>query len=121
MTTNDDEVDVSKAPLIEHLIELRSRLIKSLAAFFVMFFICFFFAKQIYNILLFPYEFAAGPNAVICLQIFTPFEYRRYPRRRASRHGPTDRPASASTFSTAASATRSSCGESSPRSPHSMS
>jgi sec-independent protein translocase protein TatC len=58
--TTEDEVDASKAPLIEHLIELRSRLIKSLAAFFVMFFICFFFAKQIYNILVWPFVLVAG-------------------------------------------------------------
>lgn len=73
--TTEDEVDASKAPLIEHLIELRSRLIKSLAAFFVMFFICFFFAKQIYNILLFPYEFAAGPNAEVKLIYTAPQEF----------------------------------------------
>jgi len=35
MTT--DDIDASKAPLIEHLVELRSRLIKSLLAFLVMF------------------------------------------------------------------------------------
>ena len=34
---------------MEHLIELRSRLIKALIAFVVMFAFCFFFAKQIYN------------------------------------------------------------------------
>lgn len=56
--TAEDEVDASKAPLIEHLVELRSRLIKSLAAFLVTFFLCFLFAKQIYNLLLWPYEFA---------------------------------------------------------------
>ncbi|MEP9366966.1 twin-arginine translocase subunit TatC [Xanthobacter sp. VNH20] len=58
MTT--DDIDASKAPLIEHLIELRSRLIKSVIAFLIAFFICFMLAKQIYNILLWPYEFASG-------------------------------------------------------------
>ncbi|MDI4663840.1 twin-arginine translocase subunit TatC [Xanthobacter autotrophicus] len=58
--SDEDDIDASKAPLIEHLIELRSRLIKSLIAFLVAFFICFMFAKQIYNILLWPYEFASG-------------------------------------------------------------
>src|SRR6476660_9903609 len=43
-----------------HLIELRSRLIKALAAFFVAAAFCFFFAKTIYNILVWPYVFIAG-------------------------------------------------------------
>ena len=53
MTTEEDEkeIEASKAPLMTHLIELRSRLIKALAAFAVMFVCCFFFAKQIYNVL----------------------------------------------------------------------
>ncbi len=58
--SEEDDIDASKAPLIEHLIELRSRLIKSVIAFLVAFFACFMFAKQIYNILLWPYEFASG-------------------------------------------------------------
>ncbi|MFG1358156.1 twin-arginine translocase subunit TatC [Xanthobacter pseudotagetidis] len=58
--SEQDEIDASKAPLIEHLIELRSRLIKSVVAFLIAFFLCFTFAKQIYNILLWPYEFASG-------------------------------------------------------------
>src|SRR4029453_16537626 len=60
--TEDDEkeIEASKAPLMSHLIELRSRLIKALAAFFVAAVVCFFFAKQIYNILVWPYVFVAG-------------------------------------------------------------
>ena len=57
------DIDATRAPLMEHLIELRSRLIKSIAAFLVMFVICFFFAKDIYNILAIPYQHAAGPEA----------------------------------------------------------
>lgn len=62
MSTTNDEADIesSRAPLIEHLIELRSRLIKSLAAFIVMFFVCFFFSKHIYNILVYPYVSIVG-------------------------------------------------------------
>jgi sec-independent protein translocase protein TatC len=45
------DIDASRAPLMEHLIELRSRLLKSVIAFVILFFVCFFFAKQIYNIL----------------------------------------------------------------------
>ena len=57
------DIDATRAPLMEHLIELRSRLIKALLAFLVMFIVCFFFAKNIYNILVLPYQHAAGPEA----------------------------------------------------------
>lgn len=46
-----DEVEASKAPLIEHLIELRTRLIRALLGFGVAALICFFFAQEIYDIL----------------------------------------------------------------------
>lgn len=53
----DDEahIESSKAPLMDHLLELRERLIYSIIGFFAMFIICFFFSKQIYNILAWPY------------------------------------------------------------------
>jgi sec-independent protein translocase protein TatC len=57
---DEREIEASKAPLIEHLIELRSRLIKAIAAFAVMFVACFFFAKQIYNVLVWPFVWVAG-------------------------------------------------------------
>ena len=62
MTTEDDEkeIEASKAPLMTHLIELRSRLIKALAAFAIAAIGCFFFAKAIYNILVWPYVWVAG-------------------------------------------------------------
>ena len=55
-----EDIDATKAPLMEHLIELRGRLIKALAAFLVMFIACFFFAKQIYNVLVWPFIWVAG-------------------------------------------------------------
>jgi sec-independent protein translocase protein TatC len=58
----EDEVEASKAPLMSHLIELRSRLIKALLAFFIAAIACFFFAKQIYNVLVWPYVLVAGPE-----------------------------------------------------------
>ena len=62
MISEDDEkeIEASKAPLLSHLIELRSRLIKALLAFFVAAALCFFFAKPIYNILVWPYVWVAG-------------------------------------------------------------
>jgi sec-independent protein translocase protein TatC len=59
--TNDD-IEASKAPLMDHLIELRSRLIKALLAFGVMFALCFVFAKDIYNVLVWPFVWVAGPE-----------------------------------------------------------
>lgn len=70
-----DDMDASKAPLIEHLVELRSRLIKSVVAFMVMFFMSFFFAQQIYNVLIFPYVLAAGDVSQVKLIYTAPLEY----------------------------------------------
>jgi sec-independent protein translocase protein TatC len=56
-------IESTKAPLMEHLIELRSRLIKSLGAFVALFIVFFYFAKDIYNILVMPFERVAGPGA----------------------------------------------------------
>src|SRR5258708_27328115 len=55
-----EDIEATKAPLLDHLIELRSRLIKALIAFGVMFAICFVFAKDIYNILVWPFVWVAG-------------------------------------------------------------
>ena len=57
-----EDIEATKAPLMDHLIELRSRLIKALIAFFATFILCFFFAKQIYNILVWPFVWVAGPE-----------------------------------------------------------
>ena len=47
---------------MDHLVELRGRLIKALAAFAIAAILCFFFAKQIYNVLTWPYVWVAGPE-----------------------------------------------------------
>jgi sec-independent protein translocase protein TatC len=57
-----EDIEATKAPLMDHLIELRSRLIKALIAFAVMFALCFVFAKQIYNVLVWPFVLVAGPE-----------------------------------------------------------
>src|SRR5579871_6521717 len=57
-----EDIEATKAPLMEHLIELRSRLIKALVAFVVMLIASFFFAKQIFNVLTWPYVWVAGPD-----------------------------------------------------------
>src|SRR5437016_12811859 len=55
-----EDIEATKAPLMEHLIELRSRLIKALLAFGVAFVGCFFFAKTIYNVLTWPFVWVVG-------------------------------------------------------------
>jgi sec-independent protein translocase protein TatC len=57
-----DEIDASKAPLLDHLIELRQRLIYSLLAFFGMFVLCFVFARPIYNVLVWPFVRVVGED-----------------------------------------------------------
>ncbi len=56
-SSEDDEVEASKAPLMDHIIELRSRLIRSLIALVVAFLIAFIFAGDIYNVLVWPYDY----------------------------------------------------------------
>lgn len=55
----DDEVESSRAPLLDHLIELRGRLIKMLLALGVATIAAFFFADQIYNLLVAPFASVA--------------------------------------------------------------
>jgi sec-independent protein translocase protein TatC len=54
------DIEATKAPLMDHLIELRARLIRSLLAFLVAFIICFYFSRTIYNILTLPYVHIVG-------------------------------------------------------------
>ncbi|GAA5540639.1 MULTISPECIES: twin-arginine translocase subunit TatC [Brucella/Ochrobactrum group] len=58
MTRDEDEIEQSAAPLLEHLIELRRRLIWAILAFFVAFVFCFAFAKHLFNLLVVPYQWA---------------------------------------------------------------
>ncbi len=56
----DTELESSRAPLLAHLTELRTRLIVCVAALFVAFLICFAFSAPIYLFLLEPFTLAAG-------------------------------------------------------------
>ena len=48
---NDEELEEGKMPLLDHLIELRRRLLYSVLAWLVMFAPCWYFSKDIYNFL----------------------------------------------------------------------
>src|ERR1700690_1100148 len=56
------DIEASKAPLMDHLIERRWRLGKALRAFGIALIFCFFVAKQIYNVLVWPFVWVAGPE-----------------------------------------------------------
>ncbi len=59
-----EDIDSSSAPLMEHLIELRQRLMRSVIVIAILFVICFIFAQQIFNILIVPYQWGAGTTEV---------------------------------------------------------
>ncbi|MCX7566222.1 twin-arginine translocase subunit TatC [Sulfitobacter sp. F26169L] len=77
MTASDNDIDDSAAPLIEHLAELRTRLIRSVLAFVVGMIICFSFGSAILDFLLVPIENTmrnlGNPNPV--MQYTAPQEY----------------------------------------------
>jgi len=52
--THDGPEDDKPMPLLDHLIELRKRLIYALIAFFAVFFVTFYFAKPIFSFLMQP-------------------------------------------------------------------
>ncbi|WP_296597624.1 twin-arginine translocase subunit TatC [Phenylobacterium sp.] len=55
---DEADIEASRAPLLDHLIELRKRLIVCVAAIIVGFAVCFTFSPQIYEMLLHPFELA---------------------------------------------------------------
>lgn len=72
-----DDIEDSSAPLIEHLAELRTRLIRSVLAFVVAMIFCFSFGSAILDFLLIPIEQTmrdlGNPNPV--MQYTAPQEY----------------------------------------------
>jgi sec-independent protein translocase protein TatC len=67
-----DELDKSKAPLLDHLIELRRRLLWSVVTLGVTFAICLYFARPIFAFLVQPL-IAAGQNRLIYTAVFEAF------------------------------------------------
>jgi len=66
------DIDDSKQPLLEHLIELRRRLLWCLVTLVITFFICFTFARQIFAVLVQPL-LRAGQGKLIYTDIFEAF------------------------------------------------
>ncbi len=68
----ENEIDASRAPLLDHLIELRRRLLYCMAALVVAFGVSYFFAEDIFAFLVQPL-LSAGQKTVIYTQIFEAF------------------------------------------------
>ena len=61
----------NQATFVEHLTELRSRLVKSIIYLFIFFIICYFFAENIYAFLVEPYAQAVKDDSTNRRLIFT--------------------------------------------------
>ena len=74
-----DDVEASSAPLVEHLMELRTRLIYALIGFAIAFVICFVFADQLFQLLTVPAyrggAWAGIPNDELVFIYTAPQEY----------------------------------------------
>lgn len=70
-----DEVDESTAPLLDHLIELRNRLMWCVGGFLIAFGACFYFATEIFAFLVQPLQeaFPPGQGRLIYTQLYEAF------------------------------------------------
>ncbi len=72
MTEETDEIDASRAPLMDHIIELRKRLIWSFASLGLAFVLCLYFARPILGFLVHPLK-AAGQNRIVYTEVYGAF------------------------------------------------
>lgn len=75
MSDEDGDIDESSAPLLEHLIELRNRLLWCMIGFAAAFGLCFYFATEIFEFLVRPLRdaFAEGEGRLIYTQLYEAF------------------------------------------------
>ncbi len=66
-----DDPDDHKMPLMEHLIELRRRLLISFIGFFIAFLLCWHFAEQIYDFLARPLQYAMEARGQQARMVYT--------------------------------------------------
>lgn len=69
------DIDDSQAPLLDHLVELRTRLIRCILALVLAFFVCFYFANDIFGFLVRPLTeaFPPGQGKLIYTQLYGAF------------------------------------------------
>jgi sec-independent protein translocase protein TatC len=71
----EEDLSASEAPLMDHLVDLRNRLLRIVAIFVVAFILCISFASDIFTLLLYPYEQAAGEVHELELIYTAPHEF----------------------------------------------
>ncbi len=69
--TSDSDIDDSKAPLMEHIIEFRNRLVYSVITLLVAFIICYLVSQELFAFLVRPLEDAFGDDVEGRRMIFT--------------------------------------------------
>jgi sec-independent protein translocase protein TatC len=69
------DIDETQAPLLEHLVELRGRLLRAVAALAVAFFACLYFAKDIFGFLVLPLTdaFPPGEGRLVYTKLYEQF------------------------------------------------
>lgn len=75
MVFNVRDIDETQAPLLDHLIELRTRLVRSFLALGLAFCVCFYFADDIFGFLVKPLTaaFPAGEGRLIYTKLYEAF------------------------------------------------
>ena len=68
---SDDEIEQSRMPLVDHLIELRRRLISCIVGILVLFFVCYWFSPRLYQFLVQPLADALAAKHEERRMIFT--------------------------------------------------
>ena len=70
-----DDIDESQAPLMDHLVELRTRLIRAILALAVAFAVCLYFASDILGFLIRPLTeaFPPGQGKLIYTKLYEAF------------------------------------------------
>ena len=75
MPFNIPDIDDTQAPLLDHLIELRTRLMRALVALAIAFAVCFYFADEIFGFLVRPLTaaFPPGEGRLIYTKLYEAF------------------------------------------------
>jgi sec-independent protein translocase protein TatC len=75
MPFNIPDIDDTQAPLLDHLIELRTRLMRALVALAIAFAVCFYFADDIFGFLVRPLTaaFPPGEGRLIYTKLYEAF------------------------------------------------